>query len=122
MAERHDYAFPFQIDAESRQGRRAAYADHVRQMVVQLLLTTPGERADLPEFGCGLRAMLFAGNSSSVAAATEMLVRQSLERWLAEHLKVKQVDVSSEDATLEVLVVYDLVATRETDRAEVTVR
>ena len=74
--ERHDYAYPFRIDQASREAARADYESHVRQMVIQLLLTSPGERVDLPEFGCGLRALLFAPNSAAVASTTELLVRQ----------------------------------------------
>lgn len=126
--DRHDYAFPFRIDVASRQARRSSYQAHVAQMVRQVLLTSPGERADLPEFGCGLRAMIFAGNSTTTAAATQMLVQQSLERWLADHLTVRSVDVTTPDidatvpeGELLVRVEYQLVATRETQRVDVMV-
>ncbi len=56
---RHDYAFPFRIDPVSHQAARTSYETHVDQMIRQVLLTSPGERADLPEFGCGLRRLLF---------------------------------------------------------------
>ena len=52
---RRDYAFPFRIDGGSQQTAQSPYAAHVEQMIRQLLLTTPGERVDLPQFGCGLR-------------------------------------------------------------------
>ncbi len=48
---RHDYAFPFSIDPVSRQGARASYPAHVDQMIRQVLLTSPGERTNLPDFG-----------------------------------------------------------------------
>ena len=57
MAVRTDYYFPFQISPDSRQARRAGYERHVAGLIEQLLLTSPGERADLPQFGCGLRAL-----------------------------------------------------------------
>src|SRR5450759_2439676 len=97
MAERHDYAFPFRIDPASRQAQRAGYEAHVAQMVRQVLLTTPGERADLPEFGCGLRALIFAGNSDVLSAATQIIVQQALDRWLSEHLTLQSVEVTSSD-------------------------
>ena len=121
MAERVDYSFPFQIAVESRQARRAGYELHVAQMVRQVLLTTPGERADLPEFGCGLRALIFAGNSDSLAAMTQMLVQQALGRWLADHLTVHRVEATAEDSTLLVRVEYFLVVTREAQTVEVLV-
>ena len=57
---RQDYAFPFQIDTASQQTAQAGYSAHVDQMIRQLLLTDPGERVDLPQFGCGLRSLVFA--------------------------------------------------------------
>ncbi len=130
MAERHDYAFPFRIDPASRQAQRAGYEAHVAQMVRQVLLTAPGERADLPEFGCGLRALIFAGNSDALAAATQMIVQQALVRWLSEYIIVQKVEVTSGDSLddplpidseILVRVEYTLVSTRLNQSVEVRV-
>ena len=121
MADRDDYAFPFRIDPASRQAQRAPYAAHVAQMVRQVLLTTPGERADLPEFGCGLRALVFAGNSDALSAATQMLVQQSLARWLSDYITVRTVEVTPVDAEILVRIEYMLVATRASQSVEVRV-
>ena len=123
---RHDYAFPFRIDPASRQGQRTGYEAHVRQMVIQLLLTSPGERADLPEFGCGLRALIFAGNSDALSATLQILVQQALDRWLADHLVVRRVEVlppehTPEENELVVHVEYELRATQAVDSVDVTV-
>jgi phage baseplate assembly protein W len=124
--ERHDYAFPFRIAAASRQAERVGYQAHVKQMVIQLLLTSPGERADLPEFGCGLRELIFAGNSDALSATTQMLVQQALGRWLSEHLTVRSVEVLPPEASpsenqIVVRVEYMLVATRAADLVDVLV-
>lgn len=121
IAERHDYAFPFSIDPASRQAQRVGYERHVAQLVRQLLLTGPGERADLPEFGCGLRALVFAGNSEALAATAQMLVQHSLSRWLADHLEVRTVEVTTEEAEITVRVEYTLVRTRQTQTVELRV-
>jgi phage baseplate assembly protein W len=91
---RTDFAFPFRIDPVSGQAQQAAYGTHVGQMIRQILLTTPGERADLPTFGCGLRELLFAPNSSAVQATAQLLVRQSLTQWLAGQIVVQSVEVT----------------------------
>ena len=97
---RQDYAFPFRIDLPSRQASQArSYETHVEQMIRQVLLTSPGERADLPEFGCGVRQLLFAPNSEPLAATAQILIQQSLRRWLAEHIDVQRVVVVSPDTT-----------------------
>jgi phage baseplate assembly protein W len=121
IAERHDYAFPFRIDPASRQAQRVGYERHVAQLVRQLLLTGPGERADLPEFGCGLRALVFAGNSEALAATAQMLVQHSLSRWLADHLEVRTVEVMTDEAEITVRVEYALVHTRQTQTVELRV-
>jgi phage baseplate assembly protein W len=121
IAERHDYAFPFRIDPASRQAQRVGYERHVAELVRQVLLTSPGERVDRPEFGCGLRALVFAGNSDAVVATAEMLVRHSLTRWLAEHLEVGAVDVTSEESEITVRIEYILVRTRQPQAIELQV-
>jgi uncharacterized protein len=125
-AERHDYAFPFRIDAGSRQAARTGYEKHVQQMIVQVLLTAPGERADLPEFGCGLRALVFAPHSDALAATTQLLVQQALGRWLSDHIAVRSVEVlppSSlvDEEQLVIRIEYVLVATRAAQSVDVKV-
>ena len=124
MPQRHDYAFPFRIDPASRQGAQAAYERHVDQMIRQTLLTSPGERVNLPEFGCGLRQLLFAPNSDALAATTQILVLQALRRWLAGHIEVRAVEVvppseSADEAQLLIRINYVLLETQEGRRAEV---
>jgi phage baseplate assembly protein W len=116
--ERHDYAFPFRIDPTSHQGARASYEAHVKQMIRQILLTAPGERADLPEFGCGLRQLVFAPQSEALEATTRMQVQQALDRWLGTQIKVQGVDVRSgavsdalNEGELDVEIRYTLIET-----------
>ena len=114
---RQDYAFPFRIDPASQQTAQAAYATHVNQMVLQLLLTTPGERADLPQFGCGLRSLVFAPNNDALLAAVKLRVIQGLTQWLGGVVNVVDVVVDAngpvlEPGTLQVTVTYALVETQ----------
>ena len=90
---RQDYAFPFQVDTASQQTAQAAYPAHVEQMIYQLLLTAPGERVDLPQFGCGLRSLVFAPNSAALAATVQLRVIQALNQWLAGIVNVGTVTV-----------------------------
>jgi Bacteriophage baseplate protein W len=120
---RHDYAFPFRIDPASRQGARTGYEAHVEQMIRQILLTSPGERADLPELGCGLRQLLFAPHSDAVDSTTQILVKQALDRWLASQITVKKVSVgpgNSGDAS-QILVEIDYVLTETQSQKQINV-
>jgi uncharacterized protein len=119
--ERHDYAYPFRIDPVSHQAARTNYATHVEQMIRQVLLTSPGERADLPEFGCGIRRLLFAPNSDATAATTQVMVLQALNKWLAGQIQVKQVTVvppstAPDPAQLLIRIDYVLIET-QTDQS-----
>ena len=123
---RRDYAFPFRIDAGSRQAAEVSYAEHVKQMIRQVLLTAPGERVDLPEFGCGLRRLIFAPHDDALDASTQMIVQQALTTWLSQHIEVKRVAVATPDETpdrsqLLVTIEYVLIETRDTEQTLVQV-
>jgi phage baseplate assembly protein W len=122
---RSDYAVPFRIDPQSGQAAQAPYAAHVEQMVRQILLTSPGERVDLPEFGCGLRQLLFAPNSDALRATTKIMVQQSLRRWLAGQIEVVAVDVTpgsgGDQSQVLVEVQYLLLETQSSQRTQIIV-
>lgn len=125
--DRHDYAFPFRIAPASRQPAQSDYEAHVAQMIRQVLLTSPGERVNLPEFGCGLRRLIFAPHSEALDATTQILVQQALNRWLAGQIQVKQVRVTPagenlDEAQLQILIEYVLVETRTEKQLELTVK
>src|SRR5919205_1382949 len=97
--------FPFHFDSR---GRTAGTDDddHIRDMIEQLLLTSPGERVNRPDFGSGLLQLVFAPNSPELAAALQFTVQAALQRWLGDLIEVLALDVSSEDATLRIIVQY----------------
>ena len=113
---RHDYAYPFRIDPASGQAAQTNYATHVDQMIRQILLTAPGERADLPQFGCGLRQLIFAPHSDALDATTRILVQQALSEWLSDQVTVQNVSVGppapGQEQTLLVEIDYILVETQ----------
>lgn len=111
---RDDYAFPFRIDGGSRQAQRTNYPAHVRQMIRQVLLTAPGERVNLPEFGCGLRQLVFAPRNESLDATAKLLVQRALDRWLSNHIRLHNVNVASgtDEAELHIQIDYVLLETQ----------
>lgn len=140
---RADYAYPFRI-SPSGQAAQSGYAAHVEQMVKQVLLTTPGERVDLPEFGCGLRRLVFAPSRTggslptalvgvaagdAMTASAQILIRQALDRWLSGYIQVQQVLVLAGDdvptdrpeGEIEVEVRYLLLATQDVASTRVRV-
>lgn len=102
---RSDIAFPFRIDARGRTAH-ADYDDHVRDLIEQLLFTSPGERVMRPDFGCGLLDLVFTPNSPELASALELSVQASLQRWLGELIEVEALDVVSEENVVRVYLRY----------------
>ena len=97
--------FPFHLDGRGRVATTED-DDHVRDMIHLVLFTSPGERVNRPDFGCGLKTLVFMPNSDVLAAATQTLVKGALQKWLEREIQVEQVEVRAEDATLTVTVVY----------------
>ena len=99
------FAFPFSLGARGRVATSSG-DDHIRGKIVQILLTAPGERVGLPEFGCGLHDLVFDPNNDILAAATEFAINRSLQQWAGDEIVVQSVDVSSPEGSLVVKVVY----------------
>lgn len=97
--------YPFHFDG---QGRTAStdQDDHIRDLIEQVLFTTPGERVNRPTFGSGLMQLVFAPNSNELATATQFLVQGALQQWLGDLIQVEAVQVESHDSTLTVTVQY----------------
>ncbi len=103
---------PFHLDTRGRTATTGV-DDHVRDMIYQVLFTSPGERVNRPDFGCGLLQQVFAPNSEALAAATQFLVQGSLQRWLADVIRVEKVAIRSEEERLLVEIVYQRLDTGE---------
>jgi phage baseplate assembly protein W len=104
--------FPFRIDHRGR----TASADperYVRDLLEQLLFTSPGERVNRPTFGSDLRQAVFTPASPELGAALQHLVQGALQRYLSEHVIVQAVEVSAEDNRLTVEVRYLMHRNRE---------
>jgi Bacteriophage baseplate protein W len=98
--------FPWQID---RNGRTAATDedDHVRDLIEQVLFTTPGERVNRPTFGSGLLRLVFGPNSPEQGATAQLLVQAALQEWLGDVIKVEGTSIdTSVEATIQVTVRY----------------
>jgi phage baseplate assembly protein W len=97
--------FPYRFDHRGRTAETDE-AQHIRDLIEQVLFTSPGERVMRPDFGSGLLQLVFAPNSDVLAATTQMLVQGALQRWLGEVIVVEAVRVEAEEATLRVTVQY----------------
>ena len=101
-------AFPFHIGPDGRTAAPANDELHMRDELLQLLLTGPGERLFLPEFGGGVRRLVFEPASETLRGVVKARITDALTRWLGHRLSIELVDVAWLDAaaTLEVTVKY----------------
>jgi phage baseplate assembly protein W len=92
--------------------------DHIRDLIEQVLFTSPGERVNRPTFGCGLLRLVFEPNSEPLAAVTQLTVRGALQQWLGELIEVEDVQVESQESTLQVTVRYQIRRTQQRQVAQ----
>jgi phage baseplate assembly protein W len=94
-------AFPYSVTEIGRTST-VAYTEHVRELVRQVLFTTPGERVNQPLFGCDLRQLVFDNRRNELAIAIETMVQASLQRWLGDIIQVQTVSIQLEDNAVSV--------------------
>lgn len=122
-----DLAFPYGFDGTGHTAQAASPAAHIADMIEQILFTAPGERADLPEFGCDVRRLLFAPNSEALAATAQLMIQQALTRWLGDQITVQKVTAiqpadTPDQSQLLILIQYVLIETQSTQGLEVLVQ
>ena len=106
--------YPFAIDAtRGRLAEEEDYAAHVEQLIKQVIFTAPGERINRPDFGCGIKRLVFAPNSVVTAALAQVTIYQSLTRWLGAAISLNDVKVAAIDERLEIQIAYTLKARQE---------
>ena len=106
--------FPYRFGGRGRT-QQASLSDYIKQLIEQVLFTSPGERVNLPDFGSGLLQLAFAPNSVEMAAATQFTVQAALQKWLANYVKIKSVVASAQEAVLTVTVTYTPLSTEVTE-------
>src|SRR5882757_1505185 len=101
--------YPYRFDGRGRTATTSR-DDHIRDLIEQVLFTSPGERVMRPDFGAGLLALVFEPNSTALAATTQFLVQSGLQRHLSGLIAVDAVSVENIDAALQVAVRYTVLA------------
>jgi len=99
-------AFPFHIGSDGRTAQVETLEQHVRDELIQLILTNPGERAFLPEFGGGARRLVFEGAGETTEAMAKAMLSQALSRWLGQRITVEDLTVEAVQETITVDLKY----------------
>jgi len=107
-----DIDYPYHFSGPGRTAT-TGYESHIRDLIEQVLFTSPGERVNRPTFGSGLLQLVFAPNSVELAGTTQFLVQSSLQEWLGDLIQVNSVEVESIEERLNVSVSYTVKRTQE---------
>src|SRR5215467_12612690 len=115
----YNVAYPYRYDNSGRTAG-ATLNDHIRDLIEQVLFTSPGERVNRPTFGSGLMQAVFSPNSAEMLAATQFLVQGALQQTLSDLIEVNKVDVTAVDSTLTVTIEYLVRQTQQQQVAQFT--
>ena len=126
MESRHVYgkgmAFPPRVGADGR----IAWSDgeaNVREAMRIILMTEPGERLRLPEFGAGLARFLFEPNILATHTQMQQRIAEALQRW-EPRVQVEDVVVQADAVDPQAAIAtitYRLVATQALERVALAV-
>lgn len=106
--------FPFAID--DRLGRLAQendYEQYIRQIIRQVLFTAQGERINRPDFGAGVKRLVFAPNSPATASLAQTLIYQALTTWLGTLIRTDDVRAEANEEKLNITIAYTILAKQE---------
>lgn len=107
--------YPLQFNHRGQTARSDDDA-HIREMIEQVLFTSPGERLNRPSFGCGLLQLVFQPATEELSAAAQFLVQGALQHWLGDLIETQAVEVVALEGAVSVVVNYKV---RSTDEAKV---
>jgi len=106
--------FPFAID--DRLGRLAQendYEQYINQLIRQVLFTAQGERINRPDFGAGVKRLVFAPNSPATASLAQTLIFQALTTWLGALIRTDDVSAEADEERLNIKIAYTILAKQQ---------
>ena len=100
--------FPFQITEQGAASSRRT--EHVREQIEQVLYTDPGERVFRPQFGAGVRGLLFEPNGGVLKEVARRRLISSLTETLQGEVdpQTLEIDVEQSDSKLYLHIRYQL--------------
>ncbi len=107
-------SFPFRIAADGRTAHVTTLEEHIRDELIQLIMTNSGERPFLPEFGGGARRLVFENVDETTAGMTKAMLTQGISRWLGHRITLEDLKVTVEDEKIEVDLKYRIAGTEDT--------
>lgn len=106
-------SFPFRIGNDGRTAEVQTLEEHVRDELIQLLLTNLGERPFLPGFGGGVRRLVFEAADETTAAMSKALITEAVSRWLGHRVVLEFLDVQAENEQIQIDLKYRIAGTED---------
>jgi uncharacterized protein len=109
-------AIRFPIAIDDRLGRLAQendYEQYIKQLIRQVLFTAQGERINRPDFGAGVKRLIFAPNSPATASLAQTLIYQALTTWLGTLIRTDDVRAEADNERLNIVIAYTILARQE---------
>jgi len=73
--------FPARVDSESGKCELSSGEDLIEESILMILGTAKGERVMRPDFGCGIRELIFAPNNTVTATLVDVYIKEALLKW-----------------------------------------
>ena len=110
-------AYPYSVDPR---GLTATCDEerHLRDLIEQVLFTSPGERVNRPGFGTPILQLVFEPSTDVLATALQATVHAALQQQLGARIVIERVDVDREEAVLRINIVYTLPSSGKRTAAE----
>jgi phage baseplate assembly protein W len=106
-------SFPFRIGSDGRTAAPATHSEHVHDELIQLILTSPGERLFLPDFGGGARKLVFEPTSDVLRGVTKARLTQAINKWLGHRVTLENLEVTFSGELVEVEIKYRAAGTED---------
>lgn len=113
--------FPLSVGAGG--GAISVTREHVREQIEQVLFTIPGERWFRPEFGIGVRALVFEPNHRALWGMTQKRLESALAEVLVGEVAPEslEIEVSGADENLLVTIAYTLATINYSEKIQFVV-
>lgn len=115
------WGYPFEITGGSGRVRISGERENIRESVVIILTTEPGERIFHPDFGTRLRQFLFEAPDSQTEEMIRREIRHALGLWEKRiyDVEVETDRMTGEQGVLRVEVSYCIAGSGERERVEI---
>jgi phage baseplate assembly protein W len=99
---------PIQRNKIDGYGLTKTYREMVAQNFKNLILTVPGERMMIPDFGVGLRKYLFELDSSVLYDKISVSIRNQTEKYMP-FVEINELEFASAENSLYVIIEYSII-------------